>query len=119
MLEFDRRALDLELRGAVPVGQPTGRAIISAEFCTVPRLRIRLLSCVIIRPSSMLSRSTSDSVKATEPTEIAPESHRLTENPAIAAIIKPESAANEARTPVRCRVKGRIAAMNWSKPWRM
>jgi hypothetical protein len=43
----------------------------------------------------------------------------LIEKAAIAAIITPDSAASEARTPVRCRVKGRIAAMNWSKPSRM
>jgi hypothetical protein len=116
----DRRLFDDKLAGLLPVRQsPIGRATMSAEFCNVPRLRISPLSWVIIRPSSMLSLSTSDRVNATDPTEIAPASQRSIAKAAIAAIMMPDSAASDARTPVRCRVNGMMVAMNWSNPSRI
>ncbi len=63
------------------------------------------LNCVISRPSRKLRRRTSASVKATAPELISPRSHRSTLNPAIVTIIRPESSAIEARTPVMNRVK--------------
>ncbi|MNX98142.1 hypothetical protein D3C86_1305370 [compost metagenome] len=99
--------------------RPIGCEISSAAFCTVPKLRMMPLNCVINRPSRKLRRSTSASVKATAPELILPESHRSIQSAAMEVIITPDSSAMEARTPVMKRVNVMVACWKISKPCRM
>lgn len=70
-----------------------------------PEIRMMPLNCVISRPRRKFNLSTSANENATAPELTRPRNQRSTLNPAIVTIIRPESSAIEALTPVMNRVK--------------